>query len=107
MAHLMYAGLTKRPMPRSFAQVESDAEKQPAFMRDTAAKRLKDHEVNRIQDNVERTIRAIDTLGMYHEERRSMKAKEAPTLMKHTRRVNTQRPGRDVDSLRQEELQES
>eukprot|EP00434_Breviolum_minutum_P012283 symbB.v1.2.010826.t1/scaffold711.1/size292957/7 len=59
----------------------------PPFMRDTASKRLKDPEIARIEDNVERTIVAIDVLGSYHQERRSMKATEAPALIRQERRL--------------------
>ncbi|CAE7353517.1 SPATA4 [Symbiodinium natans] len=59
----------------------------PSFMRDTASKRLKDPEIARIQDNVERTIVAIDTLGVFHQERRAIKATEAPALIRQERRL--------------------
>lgn len=59
----------------------------PPFMRDTASKRLKDPEIARIEDNVERTIVAIDVLGSYHQERRAMKATEAPALIRQERRL--------------------
>jgi len=69
----------------------------PAYMRDTASYRLKDHEVARVQDRIERTMRAIDTLGHYHEERRVLKAMEAPHLLRHERQLKARRPGQDLD----------
>lgn len=80
----LYNILTKRvvkPIPPPEDQAEL-----PAFMRDTAAKRLKDPQIERIQDNVERTIAAIDVLGYYHQERRTQKATEAPLLIRKERR---------------------
>eukprot|EP00929_Paragymnodinium_shiwhaense_P006898 TRINITY_DN110850_c0_g1_i1.p1 TRINITY_DN110850_c0_g1~~TRINITY_DN110850_c0_g1_i1.p1 ORF type:complete len:845 (+),score=243.11 TRINITY_DN110850_c0_g1_i1:105-2639(+) len=59
----------------------------PPFMRDTASRRLKDHEIDRIYDKVEKTICALNTLGYYHEERRAVKAAEAPLLLKHERKL--------------------
>jgi hypothetical protein len=74
----------------------------PAYMRDTASHRLKDHEIDRVQDRVERTFRAIDTLGAYHEERRVQKAMEAPILLRHERHLKARRPGQDLEMLSRE-----
>lgn len=101
----LYNVLTKRTV-REFQPQETGAAL-PAFMRDTASKRLKDHEIARIQDNVERTIRAIDTLGYYQEERRVQKAAEAPLLIKQERRLKSGLQGTDLETSSKEELQDS
>merc|ERR1719162_77463 len=79
----------------------------PAYMRDTASYRLKDPEIARVCDRVERTIRAIDTLGAYHEDRREMKAREAPHLLRHERQLKARRPGQDLDDLSRDIAEDS
>jgi len=93
----LYQCLTKRAV-KVFSQMEQPVV--PAFARDTASTRLKDHEISRIEDNVERTIRAIDTLGMYHEERRHMKAFEAPFLVQHEKKMKSLKAGEEADADR-------
>jgi len=101
----LYNLLTKRSVKVFQPQVDPE-QVVPAHerlhMRDTASKRLKDPSIHRVHDNVERTIRAIDTLGMYHEERRYQKAVEAPLLIQQHRR-NAMRPLKDLDTSREEE----
>eukprot|EP00930_Biecheleria_cincta_P084568 TRINITY_DN74016_c0_g1_i1.p1 TRINITY_DN74016_c0_g1~~TRINITY_DN74016_c0_g1_i1.p1 ORF type:complete len:863 (-),score=192.32 TRINITY_DN74016_c0_g1_i1:128-2683(-) len=81
-----------------------DMADKPAFMRDTASKRLKDHEIARIPDNVERTIAAIETLGYFHQERRHLKATEAPALIRQERMLkNGQR--QEVDTSKEEQVE--
>lgn len=81
-----------------------DMADRPAFMRDTASKRLKDHEISRIPDNVERTIAAIETLGYFHQERRHLKATEAPALIMQERmQKNGQR--QEVDTSKEEQVE--
>eukprot|EP00933_Yihiella_yeosuensis_P016990 TRINITY_DN14331_c0_g5_i1.p1 TRINITY_DN14331_c0_g5~~TRINITY_DN14331_c0_g5_i1.p1 ORF type:complete len:848 (+),score=176.39 TRINITY_DN14331_c0_g5_i1:57-2600(+) len=80
----LYNCLTKRTV--KLMQPATSGEPLPAFMRDTASKRMKDPEVDRITDNVERTIAAIDVLGYYHQERRQLKDTEAPLLISKERR---------------------
>lgn len=77
------------------------------YMRDTAAKRLKDHEIDRIQDKMVRTYRAAETLIMYHEERRAQKAAEAPTLLFHERRSKMGAGPKDETTLNPEETVDS
>jgi len=101
----LYNILTKRTVKQ--IALQESPKRNPAYMRDTASTRLKDTEIERVQDNIERTIRAIDTLGMYHEERRMLKAADAPTLMKHERRLKIGTPGQAHDSFGPQELQES
>jgi len=96
----LYQILTKKVL-RAVAPPPSD-KIIPPYMRDTASLRLKDHEINRVHDRVERTIRAIDTLGMFHEERRIQKANEVPHLLRHERTVKARKPGSDVDMLSRE-----
>jgi len=96
----LYQLLTKKVL-RAVQPLPPDTE-QPAYMRDTASYRLKDHEIARVHDNVERTMRAIDTLGMYHDERRFQKAEEAPHLLRHERNIKARKPGSDVDMLSRE-----
>jgi hypothetical protein len=91
----LYTVLTKKQLKHRPAQPEQT--EVPAFMRDTASVRLKDHEIDRVTDRIERTIKAIDTLGGYHEERRQQKLVEAPLLLREERRRKTRRPGREVD----------
>jgi len=98
----LWSLLTKPKVPMKFAMPQEmmpPSEPLPAYMRETASRRLKDPEIDRVQDTVERTIRAIDTLGYYHEERRSIKAAEAPTLMRHERRLKTGMAGEAQDTL--------
>mmetsp|Transcript_145945 Transcript_145945/g.254649 ORF Transcript_145945/g.254649 Transcript_145945/m.254649 type:complete len:843 (+) Transcript_145945:96-2624(+) len=98
--------LTKRTI-RPIAPQPADTSMPPAYMRDTASVRLKDHEISRVQDRVERTIKAIDVLGMYHEERRMQKTLEAPLLLREERRRKMRRPYTDRGLLNSEELHES
>jgi hypothetical protein len=91
----LYTVLTKKQL--RYIPIEGDGTELPAFMRDTASVRLKDHEIDRVHDRIERTIKAIDTLGSYHEERRVQKLKEAPLLLREERRRKTKRPGQEVD----------
>jgi len=104
----VYNVLTKRavktmgPVP----ELMSKEHEKPAFMRDTASKRLKDHEISRIQDNVERTIAAIDTLGYFHQERRTLKAAEAPALIQQERRLRMGLP-KDVTKSKEDDQMES
>merc|ERR1719359_1679059 len=58
----------------------------PAFMRPTASLILKDHEIHRIENDLHRTLVAIDVLGSYHEHRRAVRAMEGPTLVQRERR---------------------
>lgn len=89
----LYSLLTKRTVRIAPPHGEEEV---PAFMRDTASKRLKDPEIARIEDNIFRTIRAIDTLGHYHEERRAQKAMEAPLLIRQERQLRMGRAGADA-----------
>lgn len=91
----LFAVLTKRAVRLFQPEIRQQV---PPFMRDTASKRLKDHEIARIDDNVERTVRAIDVLGNYHEERRALKAVEAPVLIRQERRLRMGLPGKDLDT---------
>jgi len=96
----LYQVLTKKtakvmqPAPADFIP--------PAYMRDTASLRLKDNDLNRISDRVERTMHAIQTLGMYHDERRFHKAREGPILLRHERQLKARRPGKDLEMLSRE-----
>eukprot|EP00971_Amphidinium_carterae_P035273 694348-Amphidinium_carterae.1 len=54
----LYQLLTKRAV-RFAPPDRTDATSVPAFMRDTASRRLKAHEIARVADTVERTIKAI------------------------------------------------
>lgn len=101
----MYQVLTKKT-PKVIAASQPIIDL-PPYMRETASLRLKDHEIARVQDNVERTIRAIDTLGMYHEDRRVMKAREAPHLLRHERQLKARRPGQDLDMLSRDIAEDS
>lgn len=96
----LYMILTKKTI-KPFAPAPPDS-MPPAYMRETASRRLKDHEISRIEDRVDRTIRAIDTLGRYHEERRYMKAMEVPHLLRHERQLKARRPGKDLDMMSRE-----
>jgi len=98
----LYTVLTKKNIRMCPPSNYQDENPTPAFMRETASYRLKDHEIARIEDRVERTIRAIDTLGHYHDDRRRVKAFEAPILLHHERQVKAARPGNDVDMLSRE-----
>lgn len=100
----LYTILTKRPV-RSFQQ--DTAELRPAYMRDTASRSLKDHEIDRIEDNMERTYRAHEKLSRHQAERRAVKAMEAPLLLQHSRRSKTNLPGKDLETLAGEEHSES
>uniref|UniRef100_A0A7S2NP71 Uncharacterized protein n=1 Tax=Zooxanthella nutricula TaxID=1333877 RepID=A0A7S2NP71_9DINO len=107
MIFKVYELLTKRTVKITRPPEDPEAaEVRPAFMRDTASKRLKDPEIDRIQDNVERTIRAIDTLGNYHEERRVQKATEAPLLIQQHRQTRMAQ-GTEYDTTSKEEVQDS
>mmetsp|Transcript_28558 Transcript_28558/g.51719 ORF Transcript_28558/g.51719 Transcript_28558/m.51719 type:complete len:848 (-) Transcript_28558:59-2602(-) len=103
----VYNVLTKRtvktmgPIP----ELMSQEHEKPAFMRETASRRLKDHEISRIQDNVERTIAAIDTLGYYHQERRTLKATEAPVLIQQERRLRMGLPKDNKQSKDDEQME--
>jgi len=96
----LYQLLTKKTIKHMPPQVTEAAP--PPYMRDTASRVLKDHEIARISDRVERTIRAIDTLGRYHEERRYHKAREAPVLLRLERQLKARRPGKDDEMLSRE-----
>lgn len=101
----LYSSLTKRKLKLIEPKAKDDDIK--PFMRDTASKRMKDPEIARVQDNVERTIRAIDSLGAYHDERRYYKAQEAPTLMMYERHTKMRQPGDNQGTLGRDDLQES
>lgn len=101
----LYHVLTKRTV-KTFSPAVDPEPPRPAFMRETASKRLKDPEISRIQDNVERTIRAIDVLGNFHEERRFQKAAEAPLLIQQNR-ANRTVQGADYDTSKEEDVQDS
>lgn len=96
----LYQVLTKKII-KPFAPQPSD-NVVPAYMRETASLRLKDPEIARLSDRVERTIRAIDTLGAYHEERRYQKTVEVPILLRHERQLKARKPGKDMDMLSRE-----
>merc|ERR1719491_562327 len=98
--------LTKRNIKHIMPMPVDDAP-QPAYTRATASTRLKDHEIARVQDRVERTIKAIDVLGMYHDERRTQKAIEAPMLLREERRRKMRRSDPDRDMMSREEFNES
>eukprot|EP00931_Biecheleriopsis_adriatica_P105310 TRINITY_DN79873_c0_g1_i1.p1 TRINITY_DN79873_c0_g1~~TRINITY_DN79873_c0_g1_i1.p1 ORF type:complete len:851 (+),score=210.45 TRINITY_DN79873_c0_g1_i1:87-2639(+) len=104
--HKLYAELTKCQVKvhGPIQELMSTEHEKPPFMRDTASRRLKNEEINRIQDNVERTIVAIDALGYYHQERRQLKAVEAPALILQERRL---RMGLSQEESKQEEQMES
>jgi len=100
----MYELLTKCAV-KSMAPIKELINYQPElppFMRDTASKRLKDPEISRIQDNVERTIIAIDVLGSYHQERRAIKAQEAPALIRQERRMRMGLSQEDPDHAQEQ-----
>jgi len=80
----LYAILTKRQV-KMFQSVDPSKGPDPAFMRPTASLVLKDHEIHRIQDDLHRTLVAIDVLGSYHDHRRSVRAMEGPTLVQRQR----------------------
>lgn len=100
----LYNVLTKRTV-KLFQPAPDPEQEVPAFMRDTASKRLKDPSIHRVHDNVERTIRAIDTLGIYHEERRYRKAMEAPLLIQEHRK-NAMKPLKEADEEEEEPEEE-
>jgi hypothetical protein len=93
----LYQVLTKK-MPKLIEPAPPD-EMIPPYQRHTASYRLKDHEIDRIADRVDRTMRAIDTLGMYHDERRYHKSYEVPHLLRHERALKARRPGKDFETL--------
>mmetsp|Transcript_11786 Transcript_11786/g.26185 ORF Transcript_11786/g.26185 Transcript_11786/m.26185 type:complete len:824 (-) Transcript_11786:130-2601(-) len=101
----LYQLLTKRAV-RFAPPDRTDATAVPAFMRDTASRRLKAHEIARVADTVERTIKAIDTLGHFHAERRDLRAAEAQDIMAWNARMKLRSKNQDVSS-KQEEQQES
>merc|ERR1719316_1754283 len=79
----LYQKLTKRQV-RVFQPHEPEIV--PAFARPTASRILKDNEIHRIEDDLQRTLVSIDVLGMYHEQRRMTRAMEGPMLVQRGRR---------------------
>lgn len=97
----LYQLLTKKTV-KAIPPAPAEDGPVPAYRRETASWTLKDHEIARVQDRVERTIRAIDTLGVYHEERRFQKAQEAPHLLRRERHTKAKRPGKDLEMMSRE-----
>jgi hypothetical protein len=91
----LYQLLTKKQL--KYIAAENDEAPAPAFMRETASYRLKDHEIARVVDKNERTYVAIGKLGQYHEERRILKQQEAPLLLQEERRRKKVQPGVDLE----------
>merc|ERR1719326_1297484 len=81
----MYQILTKRTV-KYFQPQTNEKRPDPAFMRPTASLILKDHEIHRIQDDLHRTLVAIDVLGSYHEHHRHVRSFEGPTLVQRMKR---------------------
>jgi len=93
----MYQILTKRTV-KYFQPQTNEKRPDPAFMRPTASLILKDHEIHRIQDDLHRTLVAIDVLGSYHEHHRHMRALEGPTLVQRMKRDATQAKQQAADT---------
>jgi hypothetical protein len=106
MIFKVYNLLTERKLDKIHFP-KSDATSPPTYMRDTAARRMKDPEIDRVMDNTERLCRALDTLGYYHHERRHHKASEANTLLNYERQLKTNMPGEVAGSFARDDLQES
>jgi hypothetical protein len=102
----LYNLMTKRSV-KQFEGTVPNQHAVPAFMRDTASRRLKDPEIDRIQDNISRTIAAIDTLGYYHAERREQKASEAPLLISKERKMKLGVMEEDLEESSKEDLLEA
>mmetsp|Transcript_43475 Transcript_43475/g.114672 ORF Transcript_43475/g.114672 Transcript_43475/m.114672 type:complete len:823 (-) Transcript_43475:71-2539(-) len=100
---LLFNILTKRTV-KTFAQEEPG--KLPAFMRDTASKRVKDNEIARICDDNTRIVRAIDVLSLHRHEQREKKAADAMQLLLHERKNKARHP-RELESNRGQEPEES
>jgi hypothetical protein len=81
----MYQILTKRQV-KQFQPHDNGKGPDPAFMRPTASLILKDPEISRIEDDLHRTLVAIDVLGSYHDQRRYVRSFEGPSFVQRARR---------------------
>lgn len=102
----LHHALTRRSVRATLPPQEGPLDR-PGFMRDTAAYRLKDPELDRIVDKDTHTYKAIDILGTFHEERRLQKEVEAPLLLRREGRLKSQRPGEGTETLSKDEHNES
>jgi hypothetical protein len=97
----LYSVLTERQV--KMFQPGDNKPPDPAFMRPTASLILKDHEIHRIQDDLHRTLVAIDVLGSYHDHRRTVRAMEGPALVYRQRQDQTAKTQNAADTKEQVE----
>jgi hypothetical protein len=109
MIYKLYHMLTERPITQNTFRPPKpkDTEEVENFRRETASRRMKDPEIDRVMDNTERLYKALDTLGYYHKERREVKASMAESLLSYERQTKTNMPGEVAGSLARDDMQES
>jgi len=74
------------------------------FMRTTAAFRLKDSDIARIEDGVARKEKAVFVLSSYHDERRQQKAVEAELLLQHEKKVKASQVTPGIGTVSQDQV---
>lgn len=97
MLYKLFHGLTKRQIPTFIAAQPNPP---PAYMRPTASRVLKDGQIARTADDMERTVKAVTVLQAFEDKRRMMRIHEASALVQSAR---ASRPRRQNASASQQQ----